>query len=380
MTFPLRVALRFVGQSARLDEEAFVVQDDVIFVRRGEDLVSLAAAPYEAEAVLQGLLEHHPQLLAGYQMSRDDPRRFLLVCREAPVADHEGGDGRWSIDHVFVDQDGIPTLVEVKRSSDTRIRREVVGQMLDYAANGVRYWGDGALQQLFERTCADNDRAPASVLEEVIGPEADAEDFWARAERNLRGGALRLVFVADVIPDELAAVIEFLNGRMHDTEVHGVEVRHYGNAQTAECFVPRLIGATAAAETTKRSQTSLDEMLQSAGAEVMDVAERLRVLAGEVGLSVVSAAASLRLRDRLGAVVLLYPTYNSLEFPLAFLWQAGRETEIGELRDALQMIAGTSKQVSPKVPNVGCREALAHWEAVVAVVRRLVRIRAENMP
>ena len=31
-----------------------------------------------------------------------------------------------------------PTLVEVKRSSDTRIRREVVGQMLDYAANGQR--------------------------------------------------------------------------------------------------------------------------------------------------------------------------------------------------------------------------------------------------
>jgi hypothetical protein len=97
-------------------------------------------------------------------------------------------------------------------------------------------------------------------------------------------------------------------------------------------------------------------------------------------MSVVSAAASLRLRDRLGTVVLLYPSYHSIEFPLAFLWQAGRETEIGELRDALQMIAGTSKQVSPKMPNVGCHEALAHWEAVVAVVRRLVRIRSENMP
>jgi hypothetical protein len=33
------------------------------------------------------------------------------------------------------DQNAVPTLVEVKRSSDTRIRREVVGQMLDYAAN-----------------------------------------------------------------------------------------------------------------------------------------------------------------------------------------------------------------------------------------------------
>ena len=61
--------------------------DDVIFVRQGEELVALAVAPYEAEAVLQELLEQHPQLLAGYEMSRSDPRRFLLVCREVPVAD-----------------------------------------------------------------------------------------------------------------------------------------------------------------------------------------------------------------------------------------------------------------------------------------------------
>ena len=29
------------------------------------------------------------------------------------------------VDHVFLDKDGIPTLVEVKRSGDTRIRRQV---------------------------------------------------------------------------------------------------------------------------------------------------------------------------------------------------------------------------------------------------------------
>jgi hypothetical protein len=47
------------------------------------------------------MMEHHPQLLAGYEMSRSDPRRFLLVCREAPVADQNGA-GRWSLDHLFV--------------------------------------------------------------------------------------------------------------------------------------------------------------------------------------------------------------------------------------------------------------------------------------
>ena len=47
----------------------------------------------------------------------------------------EDGGGRWSLDHLFLDQDANPTLVEVKRSTDTRIRREVVGQVLDYVAN-----------------------------------------------------------------------------------------------------------------------------------------------------------------------------------------------------------------------------------------------------
>lgn len=186
---------------------------------------------------LQELLEHHPQLLAGYEMSRADPRRFLLVCREAPVADQFGAD-RWSLDHLFVDQDAIPTLVEVKRSPDTRIRREVVGQMLDYAANGTRYRGDGTMPQLYERTCADAGRDPAAALAEVAGQDAVTRDFWDRAERNLRAGVVRLVFVADLIPDELATVIEFLNTKMHDTEVYGVEVRCYGSNGAAECFVP----------------------------------------------------------------------------------------------------------------------------------------------
>ena len=353
--------------------------DDVIFVRQGEELVSLAVAPYEAEAVLQELLEHYPQLLAGYEMSRNDPRRFLLVCREAPIADQYGA-GRWSLDHLFVDQDAIPTLVEVKRSSDTRIRREVVGQMLDYAANGTRYWGDGTLAQLFERTCAGIGRDPAAVLAEVAGQDADAQDFWDRAERNLRGGAVRLVFVADVIPDELATVIEFLNTQMHDTEVYGVEVRRYGSGGTAECFVPRLIGATAAAQAEKRSQTSLDEKLQNTEPDVITAAERLRFLGEEIGLPVRSTPASLRLTDPLGSVVLLYPTYRTVEFPLDPLYRAGRQTKISQVLEALQQIAGTSRQVSTKSPNVGVREALAHWDTVAEIIQTLVRIRAENTP
>ena len=107
-----------------------------IYLVQGDDLVPMTEQPYESEDLLQQLLARHPQLLAGDQDSAS-LRRWLLISREMAVPDVQDGPGRWSLDHLFIDQDGIPTLVGVKRSTDTRIRREVVGQMLDYAANAV---------------------------------------------------------------------------------------------------------------------------------------------------------------------------------------------------------------------------------------------------
>jgi hypothetical protein len=122
-----------------------------IFLLRGEDdFVPMAEAPYDSEDVLQALLAKFPDLLAGDQLAGGDPRRWVLVDRESAVPDEEGGGGRWSVDHLFLDQDAVPTLVEVKRSSDTRIRREVVGQLIDYAANAVVYWPIETLRASFE--------------------------------------------------------------------------------------------------------------------------------------------------------------------------------------------------------------------------------------
>jgi hypothetical protein len=93
-------------------------------------LAAMTETPYAAEDVLPALLERHPDLLAGGQMTPGDPRRWALIAREHGVPDRDEAAGtRWSIDHLFVDQDAVPTLVEVKRSTDTRIRREVVGQL-----------------------------------------------------------------------------------------------------------------------------------------------------------------------------------------------------------------------------------------------------------
>jgi hypothetical protein len=116
-------------------------------------LVPMKSAQFVNEDEFQTLLVKFPELLSGDAADRYTPRRWLLLNREQPVPAEDGGAGRWSIDHLFVDQDGIPTLVEVKRQTDTRLRREVVGQMLDYAANAVVYWSVEQLRADFQSKC-----------------------------------------------------------------------------------------------------------------------------------------------------------------------------------------------------------------------------------
>ena len=220
----------------------YLIQDD-------DKLVEMAEQEYDSEDLLQKLLAQYPNLLSGDQINRMAPRRWLLVKREAGLPSEDGGSGRWSVDHVFLDQDGVPTLVEVKRSSDTRIRREVVGQMLDYAANAVVYWPMERIRAQFESTCQSQGQEGEALLGEFLGletdnPEPDLEDFWSRVKTNLQAGKVRMVFVADKIPTELQRVVEFLNSQMDPAEVLALEVKQF-LGKGMKTLVPTILGQTA---------------------------------------------------------------------------------------------------------------------------------------
>src|SRR5690606_36430168 len=173
-----------------------------------DGLRAMNETPYESEQLLQELLAKHPDLLAGDQIDRSEPRRWLLVSREMAVAAEEDGASRWSLDHLLLDQDGVLTLVEVKRSTVTRVRQEVVGQMLDYAAHAV-HWKIETLQAKFELTCSANGDHPEDLMSAFLDEGLDVDAFWQQVKTNLQAGLLRLVFVADVIPSELLDIIEF---------------------------------------------------------------------------------------------------------------------------------------------------------------------------
>jgi hypothetical protein len=216
----------------------------IYVVRDDGTLVEMTAQLYTSEDDLQTLLARHPSLLAGDQMSPGSPRRWLLVAREAPLPSEQDGGNRWSIDHLFLDQDAIPTIVEVKRSTDTRIRREVVGQMLDYAANSILYWPIERILSMFQSTCESLQRDPDDVLSTFLEESTEPQEFWTRVQTNLQAGRIRLVFVADDIPSELRRIIEFLNAQMSPAEVLAVEIKHYSGSGL-RTLVPRVLGQTA---------------------------------------------------------------------------------------------------------------------------------------
>lgn len=223
-----------------------------IFLIQDGKLVEMKEEAYDSEDLLQRLLAQYPDLLAGSQIDKASPRRWLLVTREMGVPDSEGGAGRWSLDHLFLDQDAVPTLVEVKRSSDTRLRREVVGQMLDYAANAVTYW---PVQKIQDKLAEQFESE--SVYEETLSrflEGCDETQFWERLELNLRAGKVRMLFVADVIPPELQRVVEFLNEQMNPAEVLAVQVKQFAG-QNLKTLVPTVIGQTAQAQGTKAVKT-----------------------------------------------------------------------------------------------------------------------------
>jgi hypothetical protein len=139
----------------------------------------------------------------------------------------------------------------VKRSTDSRIRREVVGQMLDYAANALVHWPPEEIRARFTARCERCSQDPGELLADFLSGE-DPEDFWVKVKTNLQAGKVRMVFVADEIPAELRRVVEFLNGQMDPAEVLAVEIKQYGR-QSIKTLVARVIGRTEQAQTKKRA-------------------------------------------------------------------------------------------------------------------------------
>ena len=250
---------------------------------RGQS-VPLIEEPFAREQSLQELVAQHPELLAGEQMTPDDPRRWILIKQEQGISETVGGSTRWSLDILFIDQDAVPTLTEVKLSSNSEIHRKIVGQIFQYAAH-ARTLKVRDIRRDFEESRNRARQDPKDALAVLLQSkgEPDVEEFWQRVEKNLEEARLRLLFVADGIPYELARVAEFLNEQMPSVQVLAVEIKQFAGPAGREWKTRVIDRAPApASPRTPRQQKRInfDEFLsQMPSPEVEAAARRLLYLA-----------------------------------------------------------------------------------------------------
>lgn len=230
---------------------------DQIFLIGETGIKPLEARPFRAglfgknlEEALQTLIAREPNLINGRQIEPGsaDPPHFVLLRREMPIGD-------WSLDHLLVDQRGVPTFVEAKLTENPEARRKVIGQVLDYAASASEEWGGGQLRKLAEDYWrGKGGRDVNDVIREAF-PEVDIDAFWQLVETNLNESRIRLVIAADELRPEVRRVIELLNQQLRTIQVFGLEIRCFGEDGQAVA-VPFLIGQTQAAARQKSTPSN----------------------------------------------------------------------------------------------------------------------------
>lgn len=269
--------------------EAVILAEHIYTRGEGGSIEPLEEVPFSTEEEIQDLIADHPELLDGGQISPGNPRRWVLVAAEKGIAETSDTGARWAVDHLFVDQDAVPTLVEVKRGSSPDARRTVVGQMLEYAAHAAQTWSAKELRDAFEESAGKRGLDPAEALGELLqaDEEADADRFWEAAAANLAASRLRLLFVSDAIPDSLERIVEFLNAQMPRIEVLAVEIKQF-RGESAQTLVPCVLGRTAAPS--RRSKASRSPKLTResfldgfADGELREAADRLLDAARQSG-------------------------------------------------------------------------------------------------
>ena len=153
------------------------------------------------EHTLRDLIFDHPEIMPVHQL---DPGygRVFTVAKELTVP------GVGFIDVVLADENGRLVIVECKLWRNPQARREVVGQILDYARELSRYAYEDLQRQI---TVATSRRGNALYeMAREAGGTLEEAAFVDRVARDLAAGRFLLLVVGDGITEGTRRIGEYL--------------------------------------------------------------------------------------------------------------------------------------------------------------------------
>jgi len=186
-----------------LQKAPIIIKDDFSIVR--PERIPLSAKSFQEEW-LQQLLEQSPQLLS---VSEIDSIFAPLVCigREVPTA-------AGYIDNLYISPSGYLTIVETKLWRNPEARREVVGQILDYAKD-LCHWSYQDLDQWVKTYFSQKHIASANLFQHMVSldllTDQDEARFIDATEKNMQNARFLLMIVGDGIREGVIQMTDFLN-------------------------------------------------------------------------------------------------------------------------------------------------------------------------
>lgn len=152
------------------------------------------------ESTLQDLLFRYPQTLpiATIDAAYDNA---VPVCRELSTP-------AGYVDALYVNELGRLTLAEFKLWRNPQARREVIGQILDYAKE-IASWGYEDLQREVSKSL----KRPGNVLFDLVratDPDVDEGVFVDNVTRHLRRGEFLLLIIGDGIREGVENIVDFV--------------------------------------------------------------------------------------------------------------------------------------------------------------------------
>jgi hypothetical protein len=117
------------------------------------------------------------------------------------------------LDILFINGDGLLTLVECKLWNNPEARRAVVGQILDYAKE-LSSWSYYELEAAIKKTRKGNLVSLYQLVADDVD-ELEESEFIDNVERNLRRGRFLLLIVGSGIREGVEGLSDFLQRHAH---------------------------------------------------------------------------------------------------------------------------------------------------------------------
>jgi hypothetical protein len=180
-----------------------------ILVIEGDKVTALDKTKFTEEGKLQDYLEKYPSLIPLGEIV-EGASDLLCIGREV-------GAGPGAIDLLFIDKDGLLTVVETKLAKNPEARRTVIGQIIEYASY-ISHWTVDDVERiannyfkLGEVPERYRDKTLYDAIKQPGVEELSDEEIRANIENNLKNGKIRLIIAVDELVEPLRATVTFLN-------------------------------------------------------------------------------------------------------------------------------------------------------------------------